>query len=81
MTESKSVEEVETGLFEGLLEALADKHSQLDINLQGVNIKLPSTRLGVELNGLVTLTAHVRDLTEEEKKTSSAKNIALMSQA
>ncbi len=81
MTESKSVEEVERGLFEGLLEALADKHSQLDINLQGVNIKLPSTRLGVELNGLVTLTAHVRDLTEEEKKTSSAKNIAVMSQA
>lgn len=79
MTESRTVEEVEKGIFEGLFEALADKHSQLDINLQGVNIKLPNTQMSVELNGLLTITVHLRDLTEDERKASAAKNIALMS--
>ncbi len=60
MTESRTVEEVEKGIFEGLFEALADKHSQLDINLQGVNIKLPNTQMSVELNGLLTITVHLR---------------------
>lgn len=75
------VEKVEKGIFEGFLEALSDKHSQLDINLQGVNVKLPGTGLGVEFNGLVSVAAHMRNLTEEEKKASVAKNVNLMSKA
>ncbi len=67
------------GLFEGVLETLADKHSQLDISLQNLRVDLPNTRLSVEINGIVTVTAHVRDLTEDERKASSDRNIALMS--
>ncbi len=81
MAESKRVGEVEKGLLEGLFEALADKHSQLDISLQGVNIKIPSIQLSVELNGLVTVSVHMRDLTEDEKRASATKNVALMSKA
>lgn len=69
---------VENGLFEGLLEALANKHSQLDVDLQNVTIKLPRAQVTVELNGLVTVTAHVRELTEDEKQASSTRNVALM---
>ena len=72
---------VERGVIAGLLEALADKHSQLDINLQKVTIKLPNMQVGVELDGLVTVTVHMRNLTEDEKKASAARNVGMMSTA
>ena len=68
----------EKGLLEGFVEAIADRHSQVDINLNGVTLKIPSTDLGVELNGLLTLTVHMRDLTEDEAKASAARNVATM---
>lgn len=72
-------EEVEEGLVEGLIEALADKHSQLDINFQRTAVRiLGMQQFGVELNGVVSFTVHMRDLTEEEKKASATKNVALM---
>lgn len=72
------VEGVGKGLVEGLIEALADMHSQLDINFQKTSISIPGTQAGCELNGLITLTVHLRELTEEEKQASATKNIALM---
>ena len=63
------------------LEALSDKHTQIDVNLQGMNIRFPNTGMDVEFNGLVTVTSHVRDLTEDEKKASASKNVGLMTKA
>lgn len=69
---------VEKNLFEGLIEALADKHSQLDLNFQKVNLSLPGMeQIGVELNGTISLSVHMRDLTSEEKQALAAKNVAL----
>jgi hypothetical protein len=79
MAQSKSASEAEKSFAEGILEALADKHSQLDINLQGMTVRFPNTGMAVEFNGLVTMTAHVRDMTEDEKKASAARNVVLMS--
>ena len=73
-----NVEGMEKGLVQGLIEALADKHSQLDINFQKTTIRIPGMQMSVELNGLVTLTSHIRGLTEEEKQASASRNIALM---
>ena len=78
MTQSKGAEDA-MNIVEGILEALSDKHSQLDINLQGMSVKFPNLGMSIECNGLVTLTAHMRDITEDEKKASASKNIALMS--
>ena len=78
MAQSKSVA-AERSMVEGILEALADKHSQLDINFQGMSVRFPSIGMSVECTGLVTLTAHVRDITDEEKKASAAKNVSMMS--
>ena len=76
------IAEVEKGLFEGLIQALADKHSQLDLNFQKVSLRLPGMQqIGVELNGTVTLSVHMRELTDEEKQALAAKNIAMMSTA
>jgi hypothetical protein len=71
----------ERSLVEGIIEALSDKHSQVDISLQGMSVRFPNTGIGVELNGLVTVSAHVRDITEDERKASASKNIALMAKA
>ncbi len=75
---SKENSGMDTNFFEGLIESLADKHSQLDINFQKTSIKLPGIEKTLEIDGLVTLSVHVRDLTDEEKKASSKKNVVLM---
>ncbi len=79
MSESKKIEEAERGLFGGLIEALGDKHSQLDINFQHAKMNLIGAQIGLEMNGVVSLTVHMRDLTEDEKKASAEKNVVLMS--
>ena len=71
--------EAEKNLVEGILEALSDKHSELDINLQGMSVRLPNIGMSVECNGHITLTAHVRDITEDEKKASASRNVSMMS--
>jgi hypothetical protein len=81
MAQSKSTSEVEKTLFDGILETLSGKHSQFDINLQGMSVKFPKIGMSVDLDGLVTVTCHVRDMTEDEKKASAARNVALMSKA
>ena len=75
---SKENSEKDAKFFEGLMESLADKHSQLDINFQKTNIRLPGMEKSFEIDGLVTFSVHVRDLTEEEKKASSKKNLVMM---
>jgi hypothetical protein len=79
MAQAKSAAEGKESLFGGILEALSDKHSQLDINLQGMSIRLPNLGMSVEFSGLVSVTAHIRDITEDEKKASATKNVSLMS--
>jgi hypothetical protein len=72
---------VEKSIVVEFLEALSDKHTQIDVNLQGMKIRFPNTGIDVEFNGLVTVTSHVRDLTEDEKKASASKNVGLMTKA
>ncbi|MCL5672374.1 MAG: hypothetical protein JRM79_04980 [Nitrososphaerota archaeon] len=80
MNESREAEDIEKGLFEGLIEALSDKHSQLDINFQHAKMNLLGSQLGCELNGVLSVSVHMRELTEDEKRASAEKNVALMSQ-
>lgn len=68
---------LEKSVLAGLLEGLANKHTKLDLNFQKVTVTLPNVRMSVELNGLVTLSAHMRDMTEEEKKALAAKNVEM----
>jgi hypothetical protein len=71
--------DAERGMLEGLIEALANKHSQLDLNFQKVSLKLPGMPLGVELNGVVSLSVHMREMTDEERQALAAKNLATVS--
>jgi hypothetical protein len=62
-----------------LLMAVSDKHGQVDVNMQRVALKVPGTHLGIEVSGTITLTLHMRDLTDDEKRASASKNVAMMS--
>jgi len=81
MAQAKSAPEVEKSLVKGILETLSDKHSEFDINLQGMSVRLPNLGMSVDLSGLVTVTCHIRDMTEDEKKASAARNVSLMSKS
>jgi hypothetical protein len=69
-------EEVSKGLVEGIIGALTDKHSQLDLRLRGLTLSLGDQRLALKLSGDVTLAVHMRDLTEAEKGAHAASNVA-----
>jgi hypothetical protein len=69
-------EEISKGLVEGIIGALTDKHSQLDVRLRGLTLSLGESRLSLRLSGDLSLAVHMRDLTEEEKDAHVASNIA-----
>jgi len=76
MTSEKVVEKVEKGLFEGMIEALSGKHSQLDIKINGLTLSLGRVPLNVELNGTISLSVHMRNLTDEERQAYVQHNIS-----
>lgn len=76
--QSNGLQEVERGFLEGVFEALANKHSQLDINFQRTTLRVPGIQASVELNGTISMTVHLRELTEDEKKASAQRNVAMM---
>jgi len=78
MATSRHAAGIEKSIVAELIGALSDKHTQLDINLQGMNVRFPNTGMSVEFDGLLTITSHVRDMTDDEKKASASKNVALM---
>ena len=64
------------GIVEGLIGALSDKHTQLDVQLRNLTLSVGGSQLGLELNGTVTVAVHMRDLSEEEREAHIAHNIA-----
>lgn len=74
MTEGS--EHVARGLVEGIIDALSDKHSQVDLRLQGLTLALGDSRLALHLSGTVTVAIHMRDLTGPEKEAHAAATIA-----
>jgi hypothetical protein len=68
--------EMGKGLMEGIIEALSDQHSQVDLRFEGLTLSLGDSRLAVRLSGTVTLAMHMRELTDGEKSAHVAANIA-----
>lgn len=79
---SNVAQQLESGLVGGLIEALANKHAQLDISFDKTGVRIIGIpQLGIELDGEITLRVHMRDLTEEEKKALASKNVTMMATA
>ncbi len=77
----KGMAGLEKGVFGGVLEALANKHSKLELNFDKVSVTLPNVRMSLELNGTVTLSVHMREMTEEERKALANKHVEMLSAA
>lgn len=69
-------EEVGKGLVEGLIEALSDKHTQLDVRLRGLTLNLRGGGVALVVNGTVTVAVHMREITDEERAAYVAHNVA-----
>ncbi|HEV8050374.1 MAG TPA: hypothetical protein VGP88_07250 [Thermoplasmata archaeon] len=67
--------DVDMAPIEGILDTMTDKHGQIDLRFDGVELRWKGTPLGLELNGSVALTVHLRNLTDEEKKAHVGKNL------
>jgi hypothetical protein len=72
----ESTKDAMPALVEGLVAALVDHHGQIDIRLQKVHVTVPGSQLGLELDGKVTVSVHLRDLTSEEKHAHVESNLA-----
>ena len=66
-------------MFEGLITALANKQSQVDLTFDRTNLRFPGTSIGMEINGTISLVVHMRELTEEERQILASKNVASLS--
>ena len=71
-----NTESTTKGLLEGIIDALADKHSQLDLRLEGLTLSLGDSRLALRMSGNVSVAVHLRELTEAEKDAHVSANIA-----
>jgi hypothetical protein len=74
MTEAQS--EVSKGLVEGVIEAIKDQQSALEVRLQELTLSLPGTHMAVQLSGTLTVSIHMRELTPEEKEAYASANVA-----
>lgn len=63
-------------LLSEVVKAMIDKHGQVDIRVDGLALQWKGTPIGVELNGTVTLSVHMRDLSPAEKKAHEAATVA-----
>jgi len=69
----------DSNLFQDFVQAIADRHGQLDIRLEHLELRLPLLKESLELNGTISVTVHMRDLTDKEKQAHVAKEIRALS--
>jgi hypothetical protein len=61
-----------------MVEALSDRQGELDIRLEHLSLRLPMIRETLELNGQISVSLHLRDLSDKEKAARAAKEIRLL---
>lgn len=78
MAPTARVEPTPPNFLVDLVEALSDRQGQLDFRLEHLSLRLPVMRESIEVNGQVSVSIHLRDLSPKEKEARSAKEIRLL---
>lgn len=60
------------------MSAMTNQRGEIDLRLEGVSLKLPFLTQKVELNGTVTVSFHMRELTGKEREARIAKEVRLL---
>lgn len=78
MTPTARVDRTRPNPLLDMVEALSDRQGELDIRLEHLSLRFPMMPETLELNGQVTVSLHLRDLSEKEKSARAAKEIRLL---
>ncbi|MGP8076320.1 MAG: hypothetical protein ACLP8Y_06285 [Thermoplasmata archaeon] len=78
MAPTARVDRTGPNLLFDMMEALSDRQGELDIRLEHLSLRLPMLPESLELNGQITVSLHLRDLSDKEKAARSAKEIRLL---
>ena len=64
--------------FQDFVQAFADRHGELDIRLDHVRLRVPLLPESLELNGTITVSLHMRQLSEKEKAARVAHEVRVL---
>jgi hypothetical protein len=64
--------------FVEMVEALSNRHGQVDIRLERFSVKLPFGG-EIELTGAMSVSVHLRELTERERKAHEGRQLHALS--
>jgi hypothetical protein len=67
-SETEHAEGMRETMITGLVDALNDKTSQLDIDLKDVEIEMINAKIGLRVSGTLTLSVNFRALDDREKR-------------
>lgn len=63
--------------FLDFVEAIANRQGEVDVRLEHLTLRLPMLREPIEVNGSLTVSVHVRELTEKERSVRVTKEVRL----
>lgn len=69
----------DSNLFEDFVQAIVDRHGEMDIRLEHLSLRLPLLKESIELNGTISVSVHMRALTDKEKQARVAKELRVLS--
>ena len=78
MPRATTPSEHEPNMFLDFIEAVANRHGELDLRLDHVTMKLPMIRESIELNGQISISVRLRELTEKERSASAAHEVRIL---
>jgi hypothetical protein len=78
MSPTARVEPSHSNLFMDMVEALSDRQGEVELRLEHLALRLPLMPEAIEINGQVTLSVHLRELSDKEKAAHAAKEIRLL---
>jgi len=65
----------DSNFFQDFVQAISDHHGQMDIRLDHLELRLPILRESLELNGTISVSVHMRELSDREKQARVSKEL------
>ena len=62
-----------------LMEAIRDHHGQIDLRIEHLALRLPRIEDPVEVNGVISITVHLRGISDEEKRALTSREVKALS--
>ncbi len=65
-------------MFVSMIEALSDKHGQMDLRFEDLTLSAGGTGMSVTMSGTITVQVHMRELADEERAAHVQHNVAAL---